>query len=150
MKKLTGDVTLLKSITSELTLTGALLCMLCDTLSHLGVGIELSHCCVVKVGVDDMLPAGGGGRPAVPGAVAHERRGGDQDVGGHKDHQDPGGDVAGYLRDFLDPPCKVGVQPLDPYNSSNAPEEAVQKIDAASQVEGDIAVVPENLAEHQL
>ena len=110
-------------------------------LSHLGIWVELLHFCVVKVGVYDALPAGSGGRAAVPYAVAYERCGGDKDIGSHEGHQDPGGYVPGGFWDLLDPGCEVRVEPFDPHDGSNAPEKAVEQIDAAAQIEGNLTVV---------
>ena len=42
---------------------------------------------------------------------------------------------------------KRRIKPFYPYNSSYSPEEAVQEVDAAAEVEGNVAVVPENFSE---
>ena len=76
--------------------------------------------------------------------VAGEGQGGDEDVGEHEDDQYPGDDVALFQGDFFDPFGEQGVEFFQPYDGGDSPEEAVQEVDAAAEVEGNVAVVPEN------
>ena len=79
--------------------------------------------------------------------VAGEGQGGDEDVGEHEDDQYPGDDGTLFQGDFFDPFGEQRVEFFQPYDGGDSPEEAVQEVDAASEVEGDIAVVPEYFAE---
>ena len=40
-----------------------------------------------------------------------------------------------------------GVEFFQPYDGGDSPKEAVQEVDAAAEVEGNVAVVPENFSE---
>ena len=79
--------------------------------------------------------------------VAGEGQGGDEDVGEHEDDQYPGDDGTLFQGDFFDPFGEQRVEFFQPYDGGDSPEEAVQEVDAASEVEGDVAVVPEDFAE---
>ena len=46
-------------------------------------------------------------------------------------------------------PEKARIEQFDPHDCSNPPEEAVEKIDPAAQVERDLAVIPEDLSEYE-
>ena len=79
--------------------------------------------------------------------VAGEGQSGDDDVGDHEYDQDPGDDGSLFHGDFFDLAGDQGIEFFQPYDSGDSPEEAVQEVDAASEVEGDVAVVPEDFAE---
>ena len=82
--------------------------------------------------------------------IAAEGQGGDGHVQHHKDHQQPGEDFSRLHGQPLNQVGQPGVEHLDPHHRGDAPEEAVEQVDPAAQVEGDVAVIPEDRAEHQL
>ena len=79
--------------------------------------------------------------------VAGEGQGGDDDVGDHEYDQNPGDDGSLFHGDFFDLAGDQGIEFFQPYDSGDSPEKAVQEVDASSEVEGDVAVVPEDFAE---
>ena len=79
--------------------------------------------------------------------VAGEGQGGDDDISDHEDDQYPSDDGSLFHGDFFDPLRKQRIQFFQPDYGGDSPEEAVQEVDATAEVEGDIAVVPENFSE---
>ncbi len=111
------------------------------------VGVDFFHSGVGKTGVDELFY--GVCCRFIVGSlvVAGEGQSGDDDVGDHEYDQNPGDDGSLFHRDFFDLTGDQGVEFFQPYDSGDSPEEAVQEVDTASEVEGDVAVVPEDFSE---
>ena len=52
-----------------------------------------------------------------------------------------------FHRDFFNPARNDRIEFFEPDDGGDSPEEAVQEVDAAAEVEGNVAVVPENFSE---
>ena len=68
----------------------------------------------------------------------------------HEHDDDPRENLAGAHGNLFNPARQHGVAPLEPDDRRDAPEEAVQQVDASAEVERDLAVIPEHRAEHDL
>ena len=114
------------------------------------LGVDLLHPGVVKVLVQIFLDLVPGRLSFDAGGVAGQGGRTHHHVHAHEHHQAPGNDRAQADGQFLDPGGQRGIEDLEPGHRRKAPEEAVQQVDAAAQVEGDLAVIPEYGAEDEL
>ena len=114
---------------------------------HFCVRIDFFHPAVRKTFINELLYGVCCWLVVGTLVVAGEGQGGDEDVGEHEDDQYPGDDGALFQGDFFDPFGEQGVEFFQPYDGGDSPEEAVQEVDAAAEVEGNVAVVPENFSE---
>ena len=121
-----------------------------DSASHLGIGVDALHHVVTVVGVHVLFPGRVGGLSGGPGAVACQGQAADRHIDGHEGDEQPDHRFPGARWNLGDPAGQDGVEPPEPGHRGEAPEEAVQQVDAPAQVEGNSAVVPEHGAEHQL
>ena len=92
----------------------------------------------------------GRSRAAGAGIVAGQRQRTGHKVHGHEHGQQSGHPGADPALDRLHPLCHQRVAIADPGHGRNAPEEAVQQVDAPAQIELEAAVIPEHGAEQQL
>ena len=82
--------------------------------------------------------------------ITTERHRRDQDVPRHQNDQNPRQHRTDLLRNLLNPMRQEGIRPFQPEHRDDPPEEAVQQIDPAAQIEGNLAVIPEYRPEHIL
>ena len=85
----------------------------------------------------------------MPLGVAAQSEAGNGNVKDHKQQHDPSEDLSHRDGEPFNPAGEQGVDYLKPDHRSDSPEKAVQKIDAPTQVEGEMAVVPKYRTKHQ-
>lgn len=80
--------------------------------------------------------------------VSGESKGRYEHVGHHEHDQDPSDDFSEFHRDFFNPARNDRIEFFEPDDGGYSPEETVQEVDTASEVEGNVAVVPEDFSEY--
>lgn len=115
------------------------------------IRINSLHSLVVKMAVQKIIQRGGlrGGIGMALG-ISGKRQRGDGHIEQHEYNEYIHQDGSEALRKLFDPSGQHRIDRLQPYHGSNAPEEAIEQVDASTQVEGEAAVVPEYRAENQL
>ena len=97
-----------------------------------------------------MLPSGFCPDPFFSFIIPHQSHTGNHDIAAHKYKQSPGYDLSNLLWNPFNPFFQRWIQPFKPYYCSNPPEETVKKIDSATQIKWDIAVIPKDFPEKNL
>lgn len=81
------------------------------------------------------------------GVAARKNQRGDLNVHAHEGNKTPDDYLARPHRNPLDPAGEERIELLQPDNCRNAPEEAVQQVDSAAEIERQATIVPEDPAE---
>ena len=135
------------------------------SLHQLRIGIDPLHPLVREMLVQKggqrisiLGPVGGGsafcrflpGAVRLPLRIPCQRQGGDGHIEDHEHNQAVAQNLPRPHRQLLNQPRQPGIDGLQPAHGGNAPEEAIQQIDAPAQVEGESAVVPKYGSEGKL
>ena len=91
-----------------------------------------------------------GFRSSLTLCIAGQSESGERHIHHHEDHKNPGEGDADLFGNPLDPSGKNRIEELQPDDCGDSPEKAVQKVDAAAQIEGNRAVIPEHRSKDQL
>lgn len=100
------------------------------------VGVDALHTCVVKSLIQNRFNDILRWFSVSTVIVAGQRPGGNCDISHHENDQNPGDDFSGFDGDFFDPLRKQRITDLQPDDGGNSPEETVQQVDSAAELNG--------------